>query len=755
MRRAIAASALFILIAMRPASAQDAFEQRRARELAAMTGVDPIYLTFLRGRTTYRIGEPIPLRVEFLPLGNVGVVDQGCPGAGLQVVLDRTDVTTPVSSPPGARQGDWECGVIGGAYGGRVANYDALGIMDVPDLEFFPQLVQDSMELTADVRFTTPGRYRFYVRSRFDTPQSYGTPPRLSNILTIDIVARDAAWEAVTLARARADLESGDVRRRGAAIGTLALLGTDGAIDIAARAPGDALTSVAVSAEHQRYAVSRMLEQLDEVNRPIDWRFLWTLAALDAAPARGVAPARSAVAARLRTHSVRRLRALADAGRLADALAAEMGRLSSLPNQFERVRWELPAAGFPAFAPQVSRAVEALPASGQRRLLVYQSAWREFTDPSFLPMWRRLAASRAEGGVQDIAWAMWRRLEPQAADHFARREIRLPESRLGANGLPGLAVSPSATLDAALAARLEAAATPEDLERAASLVERFATARAQARVNAVLAASPLAGTCPVGPILLAYLFRVAPDAAVRHLDDVSFAPYEWGEPCSTDGVLGATGTRYWSATVERAAIRRLAPGPAAHAIDAAEALARHGSAASKAALLDALDAWHLRWSAPAATHAEDSDGRDWANAAIEAIANALEENPSWRLSEAEATRISSRFINRRDQDRWASSRWTARHPADIRVQPPRNPGDAPTFFVTHAWLTGVEPLLAQLRELPADRPWIWEPAPGPYLGFSIPYPAQPTSMWFPGQEEALFGQVRRRARAFGQTVRRP
>ena len=60
-------------------------------------------------------------------------------------------------------------------------------------------------------------------------------------------------------------------------------------------------------------------------------------------------------------------------------------------------------------------------------------------------------------------------------------------------------------------------------------------------MTAVLGASPLAGACPVGPILLAYLFRVAPDAAVRHLDDVSFAPYQWSEPCSKDGVLGAAG----------------------------------------------------------------------------------------------------------------------------------------------------------------------------------------------------------------------
>lgn len=721
-----------------------------------MTDVDRIYLTYLEGRTTYRIGEPIPLSVEYLPVGTAGVVQQDCPAAGLQVVVDRTDVATPARIAPGAQPDrHMICGVVSGRYGRHAVSYDELGIMDVPDLEFFPRLVQASMELTADVRFTTPGRYRFYVRSRFDTPQADGTPPRLSNILTIDIVARDTAWETATLARAAADLASGDPTRDWRGISALLLLGTDSAVDVAAKAPGGALRAVAASARNRSHAMMRMIERVDDLTRPLDWPFLWTLAALDAAPARGVAAPRPAIEARLRTYSVRRLRALAAAGRLDDALATEMRRVASLPDRFERVRWELPAAGFPVFAPQVSRAIEALPASGQRRLLVDQSAWREFTDPSFLPMWRRLAASRGEGGAQDIAWAMWRRLEPQAADRFARREIRLPESRLGTNGLPGLAVSPSATLDAALAARLEAAATPEILERAASLVERFATARVQRRVTAVLSASPLASTCPVGPILLAYLYRVAPDAAVRHLDDVSFAPYQWSEPCSKDGVLGAVGQRFWSAEVERAAIRRLAPGPAAHTIDAAEALASHGSAASKTALLEALDAWHLRWSAPAATRAEDSDGRDWANAAIEEIANALEENLSWRLSEAEATRISSRFINRRAQDRWASNRSTAQHLADIRVQPPRNPGDAPTFFVTNRWLTGIEQLLAQLRVLPGDRVWIWEPDPDPYLGFSIPYPAQPTSMWFPGQEEALFQRVGRRARAFGQTVRRP
>lgn len=756
MRLAVLASAIALLLVSTPATAQDAFEQRREAERAAMTGLDPIYLTFAQGRSTYRVGEPIPLDLEFTPVGVVGVADQGCPGAGLRVVVDRSDVTIPERDAPGARRVDYVCGVFGGVYGGVNHAVGVLGADEFYDLPYIPPQVKDSMELTADVRFTTPGRYRIYVRTRFDTPQEYGTPPRMSNILTLDILAPDAAWEAAALATAEAALNSTDARTRSAAVGNLKLLGTEGAVDVAFRASGDALARVAASAHNRRHAVARMLERLDDPARPIDWPFLWTLAALDAASSRDVTPPQRAVDARLRIHSERRLRALAAAGRLDDALSTEMRRASTVPDTFSRVRWELPAAGFRAVAPRVARAIEALSASGQRRLLADQSGWREFIDPAFLPMWRRLAATRSEGGVQDVAWAMWRRLEPTAADRFARREIALSESRLGTDGLPGLVVRGGATLDAALAARLETATSAAEMERAASLVERFATPRLQARVATVLSTAPLAATCPSGPLLLAYLFRVAPDVAERHIDAVRFAPYGSTDSCDRSGVLRAAGRRFWSPAFELAASRRLAPGPAAHAIDAADVLAEHGSGAAKAALLGALDDWHARWASPeAASQPKDGDALDWAGAVIDEIAEALSENQTWSLSDADATHIRSRFLSDRSGERWTSNRSMFEDVTpEIRVSPPRHPGGSPTFQLSLQFPTGLDQLVSALRAR-TTKTWIWQSNPDPYLGFGIPYPAQPTTMWLPGQEEALFAEVRRRALDIGHRVRRP
>ena len=719
---------LLLLVVTRPAAAQDVFEQQRAAALARMRDADPIYLTFLEGKTTYRIGERIPLRVEFTPIGQAGVVYQECPAAGLQVVLDRTDVVTPSRSVPGAQQDpDMICGVIGGIYGGRTFSIGALGFDELYNVHFFPFLESETMELTTDVRFTTPGRYRFYVRSRFDVPQAYDTPPRLSNILTIDIVARDAAWETSALAKAAEDLASGDLPRRWDALAALGMLGTDGAVDVAATASGDALRIIAASAHNRRHAISRMLEQLDDVTRSIDWPFLWTLAALDATPTRGAAPRQRAIDARLRLHSIRRLRALAIAGRLEDALATEMHRASSQRDTFNRVGWQLPAAGFAAVAPQVARAIEALPATGQRRLLVDQSGWREFADPVFLPMFRRLAASRAPGGAQDVGWAMWRRLEPDAADRFARRDIASHDSRLGADGLPGLRVAPSARLDDALARSLESAATAGEMERAGSLLERFATRRVQARVAAVLAASPLAAACPAGPRLLAYLFRVAPEEAERLLDVARPAVDDSAAIYCRRGLFRAIGDRFWSPAVEEAAIRRLTHEVAAHGIDAASSLAIFGSAAAKAALLDALDVWHRRRSALPAGQASDHDAVEWANDAISEIADALEEGTSWTLSGADAERIASRFVDASGARRWANRLTTDRSSSEIRVMPPRHPGHNPELLVD-AWADSLDAAVRQIGKRPRLTASALHSTWDAYLGPTVPYPEQPPSL---------------------------
>lgn len=750
---------VIVLLFASDATAQDAFEQQRAAALAAMTGVDPVYLTFLDGRSTYRIGERIPLRVEFTPVGSGGVVYQECPGAGLQFVFDRRDGTRdPRADRWHLGETDALCGVVGCVYGGVALPFGTgvLGIDEVYDTPIFPILVAEGMELTLEARFDVPGRYRFYVRSTFDTPQSYDTPPRLSNILTVDIVARDPAWEAGLLAQLASELASGDDLRRYDALGALALLGNEAAVDLASRQPGTALTGMAWPARNRRHVVARMLEQIDDVTKPVDWPFLWTLAAVDATPPGQPPAARADIEDRLQRHSARRLKALAAAGRLDAALAAEFTAATAKPDEFSRVMWELPAAGFVAVAGPVARAVLALTPEAQRRLLVDRDAWREFVDPVFLPMFRQLAESPAEGGAQDLAWAMWRRFDPAAADAFARREVVRAESRLGASGLPGLTLRATSRLDEALAHRLETATTPAQSERAASLIERFATAGIRARVGAVLASSPVAATCPVGPLLLAYLFRVDADLAARHVDDVRYTLYERRDPCDRRGVLRAVGDREWTPALARVAVARLTGGSAARAIDATKALEHHGGADAKDALLFALDEWHRAWSTPTAARSDAADAaaKDWANEVIRVLAEALDDGAAWRLTAAEGHRIETGFLDDRDADRW-QGRWRQDgRTAEIRAIPSPQPGLPPQFFVGSTWVTGVDALVAHIGLWPAGTSWTWRAYPDARLSFWIPFPRQPSSLWLPGDEAAHFVRAQATARRLGMTLAR-
>ena len=85
--------------------------------------------------------------------------------------------------------------------------------------------------------------------------------------------------------------------------------------------------------------------------------------------------------------------------------------------------------------------------------------------------------------------------------------------------------------------------------------------------------------------------------------------------------------------------------------------------------------------------------------------------------------------------------------------PPRHPGHNPELLVD-AWADSLDAAVRQIGKRPRLTAWAWHSTWDAYLGPTVPYPEQPTSMWLPGQEQALFDQVQRAARARGQTVRR-
>ena len=747
---------LLLLLVTRPAAAQDAFEQQRAVDLASMTGVDPIILTVIDGRTTFRVGERIPLRLTFQPIGQVGLVRTDCgPGIGLDVVFDQRPGTYVPRSEGDLTEGPFgSCGVIGGLYGGRVAGFE-LGLSGwerVPPPPLPP--VHEDVDLNEALRIDIPGRYRFYLRTRFTTPQAYGTPPRLSNILTIDIVARDGEWEAAALTKAAADLASGDPKRRWNALGDLGVLRTDGAVDVAARDSSDALAHVAPSAVNRPHAVRRMLELLDDVTRPVDWRFLRTLSSLDATMQSTSPVPPEAVEARLRAHSARRLRALAAQGQLESALGAAM--FHAVRGLGDRVMWQVPAAGFPAVADAVSRALLALPPAEQRVVLADSLGWRDFADPSFLPMFTRIAQDRRPDGAQDVAWAMWHRLEPDAARTFALREIAAPGAVLGTSGLPGLGDRLRPSLDAPLVARLEAATTDAEFLRVASLIERFSTGRLRSRVARVFERAPRASVCPQGPVLLAYFFRVDPAYAETQLDRVGRVLDTTRARCAGDGLLPAVAKRRALPAVEAAALKRLRDPRPWVVVDAAEALAKEGGPASKAALLAALDAWHAEW-APRAAKLQGGNlpfELDWAAAMGPRLARALDEANAWRLTPDDIAHIASRLLSPRDRSRFEANASARDDTLEIDVWPPRLPDEPPDFFLPGAILArGVEALRTRLALWPAGTHWRIATRSG-FGSAHIPG-LHPTTLWLPGEETANHTRVRALMRPLGMTVSAP
>ena len=422
----------------------------------------------------------------------------------------------------------------------------------------------------------------------------------------------------------------------------------------------------------------------------------------------------------------------------------------------DRVVWQVPAAGFPVVANAVSRALLALPPPEQRVILAGHLGWRDFADPAFLPMFRRIAHDRRPGGAQDLAWAMWHRLEPGAARSFALREIAAPGAVLGTSGLPGLGDRLRPSLDAPLVARLEAATTDAEFLRVASLIERFATGRLRARVARVFERESRAAVCPQGPILLAYFFRVDPAYAETQLDRIGRVLDTTRDRCADDGLLPAVARRRALPAVEAAAMKRLNDPWPWVAVDAAEALAKEGGPAGKAAILAALDAWHAAW-APRVAVLESDDlpfELDWAAAMGPRLADALAEGHAWRLTAADVDHIASRFLKERARRRFQGNGTAWAEMQEIRVWPPARPDEPPVFFLPGSVLArGVETLRNRLILWPAGTQWLITSRSG--FGSTHVPGLHPTTLWLPGEEHAMRARVGATLRPLRMTLARP
>ena len=524
-------------------------------------------------------------------------------------------------------------------------------------------------------------------------------------------------------------------------------LGTPEAFDALIAQP-DFDSEVAYWMRDRGHKRARMEARLDEVGLPVTHRDAAILAALELADAVPAQPVRHPrYLTRLRAHSARRLRALDAAGALDTALAEDMRDAARGLGDW-RPTWRTMPAGFPDVAAAIERALDTLTPAEQRRVLEERKGWQDLTDVAFLPMFRRLAASPAADGPQDVALALWFRHDADGARRFALAAMTSGRMRFSAAGVAAIPAGPRPDLDAPLARALEDAADAARLAQVMSLVARFGTARIEARVRRVFEQAPFGPDCPREADALSFFFRVAPAYATGAFDRV------WrgggsGRECR-QGLLMSIADRGVPVGLELATTTWLRSADVTLASDAAQVLARHGPKRSETALWSAFEAWHDYWAPRKAELERDSSIPRWGAGMERAFVEALGGATHWRQVGDFDARLARLCVST-----WCSSgewrqllHWS---PTEIELTDRAMPGDQPSFFVGGRLLTGLTQLRAYARLWPRGTTWRWRQRWEPFLtapAFSV------TTAEMAADQAAAIDAVRRTLQARRMQVTR-
>jgi hypothetical protein len=351
--------------------------------------------------------------------------------------------------------------------------------------------------------------------------------PLVSNILELEIGARDAAWEDQTVSRAVAVLaSSSDATARTVAARSLRFLGTDRAIDEMVRAlsrvPDDE-KSREDSSEYVRglFAArdrARVMERLeavvDDPAQPISWLQFVTLAALrlSASEAPGAFnPAHKRAA--YNALAARRQRALHNAGTLADGLATAFGDYAPVREGSER----RPCRGLEPQSPSIAEfprdveiALRRVPPSTQRAVLERERD--HFLDHRFVPMLTRLAAASGADGPAERAVDTLNEIAPSAARRIILADLARARPRFGIATTRVLPDRTLPALDRTLLAQLTTARGLNQSSRAMDRIARYASAAIAPRVEREYRRLAQRPTCAVAVPAVSYFFRTDPSS---------------------------------------------------------------------------------------------------------------------------------------------------------------------------------------------------------------------------------------------------
>jgi hypothetical protein len=462
-------------------------------------------------------------------------------------------------------------------------------------------------------RSVPPGRYQLRVRRHVDrampTEEGIGMVDVAvwSNAVTFEVVPAGPEWRSAQLVEALQALDSGepDRARRGGRV--LRFLGSEEAArELVLRYSGDPLQPHSgdlrlgiIGSPHRQAAIAALRSAVVDPEHPVTSRLVELLALLevDSDPDYRLPP--------YDPEDDRAWRELLEARRVAQerlvqrygATVAATFERKSLEARARSIDLVLQSAGSdPVGRAQAREQVIALwnllEPRQQRALVWYR--WEEIRGPELLPLLRRLVeapAPKVQGPDvmgREIPLLRLYELSPEEGRGRILGAINEGSADLGPRVLGILPEQELPEVEKALLARIEAGRFGET---DAFLIERYASARALARVRSAYEARS-GWACRTQASLLRYFLRVDPEAGAAEVQAALSSRQRTG---CYKSVLTDLQDAVRLPAVERIAIRALDdPGPEV-APGAAQALARYGSAEAEGPLWRRLERFHEEW----------------------------------------------------------------------------------------------------------------------------------------------------------------
>ena len=516
------------------------------------------------------------------------------------------------------------------------------------------QPFQRQQLLNARFRMETPGKYKISVTSTRLGPEV------TSNVLELEILPRDPAWEKAELERAVRLMDS-DPNSRDGGCTILRYLGTDDAnLEMAKRYTGKTncdftMSTALISAANRQQVLAELEAGVKDPSRLIAASYLRTIAIVSVyqqhpgwfpSPLTEVSP-------RDVFRQSSGIWGHYDAVRERELHYARV-LLESLPNKTEDARaesleglmhldWELGKTPVPADIRNAIR--EQMPSffahmSAFDQEYSLKTSWPKFESPAMIPVLKKIVDKGVYHRISPVALLRLYQLSPEEARPIILREI--PKASMGVDVLGVLPDKELPQFDGAMFDNVKAqlgygsGATV----LATGVFQRYASNAVAGELKPLVV--PLIGKmeCQSEANLLAYFLRVSPKTGKKMLEQEMKHGARPG--CQ---IFQRLNDIWMSREVEDVALHALDNPDAGVVRDALYILQRQGSVRCRPTILSHFEKWHKRWAGREQELESSKSG--WQVNLEGAYLDALGSAQGWITSKADCEQMSKFCVTKR------------------------------------------------------------------------------------------------------------